>query len=283
MDYYELLGVSRNASEKEIKTAFRKLAAKHHPDKGGDHKKFTELNEAYQVLTDPEKKSMYDQFGTADPQQAGYQQQGFDFHGGGFQDIFEQFFGGGGSPFSNSPFGGTRPNQTVNKSVRSRVPLSEEEIYNGKKLTMNIPLPSGERKMVEITIPAGIDYGQTMRLTGLGDNSIRNYPPGDLLLTIDLVGAKMFKREGADLYTSYDVSVFDLILGTEVVIQHFNERKVKLTIPAGTQPGTVFSMRELGMPYVNRGHKGNLYVTIKGIVPKNLDNEKINLVRQLKG
>ena len=93
----------------------------------------------------------------------------------------------------------------------------------------------------------------------------------------------MFKREGADLYTSYDVSVFDLILGTEVIIQHFNERKVKLTIPAGTQPGTVFSMRELGMPYVNRGHKGNLYVTIKGIVPKNLDNEKINLVRQLKG
>lgn len=281
-DYYEILGVPRTASEKDIKTAFRKLAAKHHPDKGGDHKKFTELNEAYQTLTDPKKKQMYDQFGTADPQQAGFNQQGFEFHGSGFEDIFDQMFGGGGNPFfGGSGFG--RRRQAVNKTINLNIQITDEESFNGKQLNIEFKLPSGRKRRLDTNIPAGISHGQTIRLTGLGDDSIPNYPAGDLHLTISIRDSKLFNRDGADLTVDKSVSIFDLMLGTEVIITHYNDRKLSLKVPPGTQPGTVFSMKGLGMPLVGQAGAGTLYVKVKGTVPKNLTREQINLVEKLKG
>jgi len=281
MDYYDVLGVSRSASDKDIKTAFRKLAAKHHPDKGGDSRKFQEINEAYQTLSNPEKRQMYDQFGTADPQQAGYQQQGFHFNGAeGFEEMFSQFFGGG------DPFGmgnNRRRNRSINKTLNLNVQISEEEAYNGKLLNIDVPLPSGRRRAVDTRIPAGVDHCQTIRLTGMGDDSLRQYPAGDLHLTIHINRSNMFNRQGADLYLNKTVSVFDLMLGTEIIIDHYNDRKVKLKVPAGTQPNTVFSMKGLGMPFINRPEIGQLYVTVKGELPKNLTPEQINLITQLKG
>lgn len=281
MDYYDILGVSRNATEKDIKTAFRKLAAKHHPDKGGDSKKFVEIKEAYETLNNPEKRQMYDQFGTADPQQAGYQQQGFHFNSSDFEDVFSQFFGGG-DPFG---FGGPRKqrNRSINKTLNLNVQITEEEAFNGKLLNIDVPLPSGRRRSVDTRIPAGVDNGQTIRLTGLGDDSLRQYPPGDLHLTIHINRSNMFNRQGADLYIDRTVSVFDLMLGTELIIDHYNNRRLSLKVPAGTQPNTVFSMKGLGMPYINRPEKGNLYVNVKGSIPKNLSEEQINLIAQLKG
>jgi len=275
MDYYDTLGVNRNASEKEIKTAFRKLAAKHHPDKGGDHKRFTELNEAYQILSDPEKKQMYDQYGTADPQQAGFQNQGFDFHGSGFEDIFSQMFG------QQSPFGSPRHRRPQNRNLRIQVSISLLQAYTGHEATIQFPLSNGEEKTVNVKIPAGVDAGQTIRLAGVGDNSVPGAPPGDLHIIVQIHDTKGFIRNGNDLHTDLTISVFDLILGTKVMITHIDGHPYKLNIKAGTQPETIYKMSDLGMPDVRGRGQGHLYVHIKGSVPKDLTDEQKELITKI--
>lgn len=278
MDYYDLLGVSRTASDKEIKTAFRKLAAKHHPDKGGDHKKFTELNEAYQVLSDPQKKQMYDQFGTVDPQQAGFQEQGFSGFGN-INDVFQEMFGGGDNPFGDIFGGRARPRQPKNKTLNINYNIDMKDAFTGKDVFFEIPLPSGKKQSIQTKIPAGIESGQSIRLSGLGDDTIKGIPRGDIMITVRVNRDPRFQREGCDLYTDVKVNVYDLILGTKVEIDHF-ARKFSLNIPAGTQPGTVFSMRGQGMPIVNATGIGTLYVNVLGEVPKNLNEYHRDLIER---
>lgn len=277
MDYYDVLGIPRTATEKEIKTAFRKLAAQHHPDKGGDSKKFVEIKEAYETLNDPKKRQMYDQFGTADPQQAGFQQQGF----GGFgdvNDIFAEMFGQGGSPFEDV-FGRRTQRRPKNKTLNINYKISLQDAYNGKKLYLEVPLPSGKKQTIDTTIPAGIENGQTVRLQSMGDDSIKGLPPGDLMITVKVENDPRFKREGCDLYKTIEVTVYDLILGCKVQVEHFDKDFV-LNIPAGTQPNTTFSMRELGMPIVNAPGIGTLYIQVKGTVPKGINEYHQNLIEQ---
>jgi curved DNA-binding protein len=277
MDYYEILGVNRTASEKEIKTAFRKLAAKHHPDKGGDTKKFVEIKEAYEVLSDSEKRAMYDQYGTVDPQQARYQQQGFSYNPNmqGFDDIFESFFGGSGF----SPFGTRERRQQKNKTLNINYTITLQEAYTGKQLYLEIPLPSGNKRTIDTRIPAGIESGQTVRVQGMGDDSISHLPPGDLMITIKVKNDTEFKRDGCDLYKDIHVSVYDLILGRKVEIDTL-DKKFILNIHPGTQPNTTFSMRGHGMPIVNASGVGTLYITVKGLVPKNINDNHRDLIER---
>ena len=275
MDYYDRLGVSRTASPKEIKTAFRKLAAKHHPDKGGDSKTFQEINEAYQVLHDQEKRAMYDQYGTVDPQQTGFSQQGF----GDFQDIFSQMFGQDASPFGDV-FGQRRQKrQPRNKNLNINYEITLEEAYFGKQIFLEIPLPSGTKKTINTKIPRGIDNGQQIRLQGMGDDSLKHIQPGDMTVTIRVQKDNNFKREGCDLYKDLTISVYDLILGTKIKIKHF-DKDFMLTIPAGTQPGTVMRVAEHGMPILNAPGIGTLFVTILGTVPKGINEHHKDLIER---
>lgn len=277
MDYYDVLGVSRQATDSEIRKAYKAKSMLHHPDRpNGDADKFKQINEAYSVLKDSKKKAMYDQYGTADPQQAGYQQQGFytkDFGGmGGFEDIFSSFFG------DQDPFG-RRQRQPKNKTLNINYTISLKDAYNGKQLFLEIPLPSGRKQTIDTEIPAGIESGQTVRISGMGDDSIKNIPPGDLMITVKVSNDPRFKREGCDLYKDIEVSVYDLILGTKVQIDHFDKGFV-LNIPAGTQPGTTFSMRGHGMPIVNATGIGTLYIKVKGTVPKKINEQHRDLIER---
>jgi|SRR6056300_1679708 DnaJ-class molecular chaperone len=276
MDYYDVLGISRSATDSEIRKAYKAKSMKHHPDRGGDEEEFKKVNEAYSTLKDPKKKSMYDQFGTTDQQQAGFQQQGFHFdrNMGGFEDIFESFFGQ-----RMDPYGRPRQRQARNKTLNINYTLTLEEAYKGKQLYLEVPLPSGKKQKLDFEIPAGIESGQTVRLSGLGDDSIKNAPPGDIMVTIRVNNDKRFKREGCDLYKTIQISVYELILGCKVEIDHFDKGFV-LNIPPGTQPETTFSMQGLGMPIVNAPGIGTLYIKVKGTVPKDLNEQHKDLIER---
>ena len=275
MDYYDILGVSRSATDKELRKAYKAKSMKHHPDRGGSEEEFKKVNEAYSTLKDPQKKAMYDQYGTADPQQAGFQQQGFHFDGG-FEDIFESFFGQ-----RMDPFGRTRHRQPRNKSLNLNYTISLDEAYVGKQLYLEVPLPSGRKQTIDAFIPAGIESGQTLRLNGLGDDSIRGIPPGDIMLTVQVSKDPRFRRESCDLYKTIELSVYELILGAKVEIEHFQKSFV-LNIPEGTQPETTFSMKGHGMPIVNAPGVGTLYIKVKGTVPKNINDDHKDLIEQAK-
>jgi len=289
MDYYDILGVSRDASEKEIKTSFRKLAAKHHPDKGGDSKKFVEIKEAYETLNDPKKRQMYDQFGTADPQQAGFQQQGFGGFGGmgGFEDMFGNIFGQGvDEEVIFGPGGIHRRSRRVqrNHNLKIELYISLKQAYFGHKATVTIPVKGGQAtRTIDVDVPKGINDGQTVRLRGLGDDSIRGVPPGDLHMFIRINEYNGFKRDGFDLYYDLTINIFDLILGCKPNIEHINGHTYQLNVPAGTQPETILSMKGLGMPYLNASNTGTLYVRIKGQIPQNLTTEQLELITTLRG
>ena len=282
MNYYDVLGISRGASEQEIRKAYKKKSMQHHPDRGGDEEEFKKVNEAYSTLKDPQKRSYYDNYG-----QNNAGGSGFDFRNGenfgtpfgrGFDDIMEEMFGGHGG-FSDIFGRRAQRTQQRNKSLNLNYTISLQEAYNGKDLFLEVPLPSGNKRTIDTTIPAGIESGQTIRLTGLGDDSITNIPPGDILLTVKISNDTRFKRDGCDLYQEVTVSVYDLILGNKIEIQTLSKNFI-LNIPAGTQPGTTFSMKGHGMPIVNAPGVGTMYVTIKGIVPKNINEHHKDLIER---
>lgn len=273
MDYYEKLGVSRDSSDKEIKTAFRKLAAKHHPDKGGDHKYFTELNEAYQALSDPQKKAMYDQHGTIDPQQANpFQQGGFHFDGSNMEDLFGQMFGQG---FQQR----RRPQRNSDITIACDITL--EEVFTGKGVLATFRTRTGREQTVNIDIPKGSRDGDTIQYHGLGDDSISQLPKGNLNVKVRVKRDPKFEVHGFDLWTQKEIRVFDLILGTATNLSLPNGRTISINVPAGTQPGTTLSIHGQGLPNYNTGQTGNVYLNIKGIVPKDLTEEQKEILRKL--
>tara|TARA_B100001057_G_scaffold426346_1_gene450344 strand:- start:1198 stop:2022 length:825 start_codon:yes stop_codon:yes gene_type:complete len=274
MDYYEKLGVSRNASDKEIKNAFRRLAAKHHPDKGGDHKYFTELNEAYQALSDPQKKATYDQYGTIDPQQQHpFQQGGFSFDGNGMEDLFGTIFGRG---FQQQQ---RRPQRNSNITIACDITLAE--VYTGKGVLATFRTRTGREQTVNIDIPKGSRHGDTIQYNGLGDDSISQLPKGDLLVKVRIMRDPKFEINGFDLHTQTEINVFNLILGTATNLSLPNGRTISINVPAGTQPGTTLSIHGQGLPNYNTGQSGNVYLNIKGIVPTNLTDEQKEILRKL--
>ena len=248
MDYYSILGVAKSANQDDIKRAYRKLAMQHHPDKGGDEAKFKQINEAYSVLSDPNQRAQYD---NPQPQRFNFNNTQFDFN-----DIFGQAFGAGSR------------RQRTNRDVTIAVTLDLEDIITGKKLVARYSLPSGKIEESNIDIPPGVDQGLGIRFEGLGDNSLSYLPRGDLIVRINIKNHPVWRREGRDLYTTKKISVFDCMLGTTVEIETLDQRRLQITVPAGTQPSAVFNLPGYGVSDIRTGATGNAYLQINATVPK---------------
>ncbi len=291
IDYYKILELGKNASEAEIKKAYRKLARKYHPDLNPNDanakKKFQQINEANEVLSDPVKRKKYDQYGKdwqhaeAFEQQkqqrgggtysgGGYQQQ-YDFGGeGDFSDFFESMFGGGG---------GRRGGGAVKfrgQDFNAELQLDLREVYTTHQRTLTV----GE-KNIRLTIPAGVANGQTIKIAGHGGPGANGGPPGDLYITFRISESGPFRREGNDLFSTHDLDLYTAVLGGETTVQTF-DGKVKLKVSAGTQNGAKIKLRGKGFPvYKKEGQFGDLFVTYSIQIPTNLNEEEKKLFQQL--
>jgi curved DNA-binding protein len=277
MDYYATLGLNRGASDDEIKKAYRQMAMKHHPDRGGDEKKFKEISQAYEALSDPDKRRIIDMGGDPNAQQGmgGFGQGPFEFHfgSGDLNDLFGANFGFGGF--------GRRP-MRKNKSVNISINIDLEDVLQGKEINAEINLPSGKNKLINIAIPPGIENGQQIRYEGMGDNSISDLRPGDLIVNIHVQRHNIFERDGTALICEKEISVWDAVLGTELEIKTIDKKTLNISIPKGMQPGTILSCRGEGLPNVRTRQRGDLLIKIKVKVPKNLNTEQEQLIKQIR-
>lgn len=295
-DYYATLGVEKSASEKEIKQAFRKLAKKYHPDANpGDptsEQKFKEINEAYEVLSDADKRAKYDRFGSAYEQAGAYGGGNGTYYTtnvdvGDMSDIFESIFGGfgrgaGGSGRTRtggfSGFGGfgAQPEAMEGRDIEQTVNISLQEAYSGTTRLIT----KGDRT-VRVNIPAGAATGTKVRLAGEGEPGYGGGPAGDLYLIVHVEPDPQFEREGDDLQVDVKVDMFAALLGGTVEVPTLG-RPVNLKVPAGTQSGRRFRLAGKGMPLLrNKGQHGDLYARVLITVPERLTDEQRRLVEQL--
>jgi curved DNA-binding protein len=273
MDYYSTLGLKRGASPDEIKKAYRSMAMKHHPDRGGDEKKFKEISAAYDTLSDPQKKQMVDQGMDPNAQQSGGFNQGpFEFHfgAGNFEDVFNQFGFG---------FGGRRVSK--NKSFNVNVVITLEEVLTGKEISAEVGIAGRDKKFVNISIPPGIENSQSIRYQGMGDHSIKEAPPGDLIVNVQVARHARFQREGDNLVYNHTISVWDALLGGTIRLETLEKRTIDVGIPPGTQPNTVLSCRTEGLPNVRSRQRGNLLINISVEIPKNLSQDQIAAIKSI--
>jgi curved DNA-binding protein len=274
MDHYSTLGIKNGASADDIKKAYRSLAMKHHPDRGGDQLQFQKIQEAYDTLGDDQKRAEYD----FQQQHGGHQQ--FHFHSGNspFGDVFGGGFGPGGFHFN---FGGHRQ-RPQNATVAVTVDISLEEAYTGKSLNAEIQLNNGKRKLVNVDIPAGVDNNSQVRYQSMGDDSIAGLPPGDLIINIRVRPHNRFKREGPNLILEHTLDVWDALLGIDINFYTLDGRQLSVTVPAGSQPETMLMCKNEGMREIQSGQKGNLYVKLKVQIPKNLTDSQKQKIIELK-
>lgn len=263
MDYYKILGVSNTASQDEIKKAYRKLAMQYHPDRGGDHNKFAEINSAYDTLSDPNKRKEYD-----NPQTQFDNSRQQYYNSSNVNDIFSQFFGSG---FNRV--------QRRNADIGISIKIDLEDVLTGKDIIGKYRLNSGNDEVATIRVPPGVESGVTMRYKGLGDNSLPQLPRGDLLVKIIVNNHKRFVRDRLHLRQDCVINVFDLILGTEMMVDKLGGGTIIVKIPAGTHPGTVLSCAGYGLPDPNTGRTGNMYLEIKGKTPKIQDFKILEKVK----
>ena len=360
MDYYELLGVQKTASEDEIKKAFHKLAHKYHPDKGGDEKKFKEINEAYQVLSDKQKRAQYDQYGRvfdqggADAGQGfnwawgnGAQGDGAEFDMGDIGDVFEEFFGAGA-------FGGgrrsTKKDSRKGKDIQVDIEInleralkeSIEKINLAKQIVCNrcqgtgaeagtkikecvscrgtgqvqqvkktvfgsyttvgvCPECKGEGTMpekpcnvckgegrlrgeeiIEVTIPAGIDTNQVIRVDGKGEAGKKGAKPGNLFVRIFIKKHPIFERRGDELFSQTEINFSQAALGDEIEIETLEKTKLLLTVPSRTESGKVLRISGKGIPHFGGYGRGNLYVELRIKTPRKLSGKQKDLLKKLK-
>ena len=266
MDYYSILGVPKNASEKDLKKAYKKASMQHHPDRGGDEAKFKEINEAYSTLRDPQKRAMYD-----NPQPRFDTSQ---MHGGhGFEDMFGSMFGGGFQQPRRRP---------KNRDIQIQYKINLEDCFTGRGITIQYSLPSGRDETLDIRIPEGVQDGDVVKIAGFGDDSIPNLPRGDLLVRIGIIKKKNWDINKLDLIHSTEVNVLDLITGTEIIINSPEGKNINLKIPKGTQPNTTFSIQGYGILDSRTGRRGSIYVKVKGNVPNVKDEALIRQIHEFK-
>ncbi len=286
IDYYKVLGVDKSASDEDIKKAYRKLARKLHPDLNPNdkeaHKKFQQINEANEVLSDPEKRKKYDQYGkdwkhAEQFEQQRKQQQQYHYEGG------ESFAGGDEGDFSSffeSLFG----NRSGSKQTKFR-----GQDYNAElQLTLNEAMTTHPKiltvngKNVRITIPAGVEDGQVIKLKGYGAPGVNGGPAGDLYITFSILPHQQFKRSGHDLYTTVSIDLYTALLGGETTIETLNG-KVKLKVNEGTQNGAKTRLKGKGFPvYKQEGSFGDLYITYDVKLPTHLTEKEKELFTQLR-
>ena len=304
-DYYETLGVSKTASEDEIRSAFRKLARKYHPDVAKDKKtaeeKFKQINEAYEVLSDPEKRRKYDQLGEHWNQPGGFQpppqwggeqpggfrwgggQDGgveFEFGGTGFSDFFEAFFGGGRGRSAFGGFGQRDVMAERGHDVEADIMVTLEEALHGS--TRQVSLRRGGSKKTEtyqVKIPRGVREGQRIRLAGQGEAGERGGKSGDLFLRVRLARHPDFSVEGSDLVHEVKIAPWQAVLGDQLIVPTL-EGNARLKLPPGTQGGQRFRLRERGLPGVS-GQRGDLYVVVQIALPKKLTEREREIWEQL--
>lgn len=317
IDYYRVLELDKNATKSDIKKAYRRLARKYHPDLNPNdtaaQKRFQQINEAHEVLIDPEKRKKYDQYGKdwqhaeefekAKAQQQQYQRQysggrgsGAESFGGGFggAESFggryggaESFSGGGFeegdfSEFFESMFGGAsggrqRATRFRGQDYNAELHLNLTDVYKTQKQTITV-----NGKNIRLTIPAGVENGQTIKIAGYGGEGMNGGPAGDLFITFALNNNTSFKREGADLYKDVELDIFTATLGGELTVDTF-DGKAKLTVKPETQNDTTVKLKGKGFPvYKKEGQYGDLFITYKLKIPTNLSRREKELLQELK-
>ncbi|QRR00876.1 DnaJ C-terminal domain-containing protein [Dyadobacter sandarakinus] len=289
VDYYQILGIDKTADEKAVKNAYRKLARKYHPDLNPNdkeaQKKFQELNEANEVLSDPEKRKKYDQYGKdwqhgeefekarqarRSSPSGGQQEQWFSGEEGGFSDFFESMFGG------SAGFGGGRQARFRGQDFQAELRLNLREAAETHKQTLMV-----NGKNIRITVPAGIENGQTIKIAGHGGPGANGGPAGDLFITFQVEPDEHFRRSGNDLHVKAEVDLYTAVLGGELVVETLSG-KVKLPVKPETQNGTVVRLKGKGFPvYKQEGSFGDLYVTFDVKIPVNLTARQKELFTEL--
>lgn len=282
-DYYKILGVNKTASEDEIKKAFRKLAHTYHPDKsGGDEAKFKEVSEAYSVLSDKKKRQQYDAYGSAGAGMGGGFQGGagfnpsdfgFDFSGFGAQG-FDQ---GDLSDILSSIFGGRRMRRGRDVAVDIELSFQESVFGVERKVVVNSKLV--KQKEVSISVPAGIDDGQMIRLTGFGE-TLEGGMPGDLYVKVHVRKHPHLRKEGYNLGMDLSIKLTEALLGSERVLVTL-DGEMTLKVPAGTKHGTILRVKGKGVP-MSKDKRGDLYVRVQVEIPEKLSKEAKKLVEELK-
>ena len=344
-DYYDILGLSKSASESEIKSSYRKLAMKYHPDRNpGDKKaedKFKEMSEYYDILKDPQKKAAYDQYGHAAFSQgtSGGASGGFSgFGSGGFSDIFEDMFGMGG--------GSERRSASTGSDLRYDLSVSLEQAYSGDQVEISLTVPTkcescngtgankgsqpkqcsqcggygkvraqqgfftiertcascsgageiigdpcrvckgqgrvNKNKKLSVNVPAGVDNGTRIRLSGEGEAGARGSSPGDLYIFIDIKDHSIFQRDGKDTFIEVPVSFIDAVLGNSIQVPCIDGSKAKMNLSSGTQSGTRLRMKGKGMPGLRGGSRGDQYVQINVETPVGISRKQEDLFKQIK-
>ena len=293
IDYYKILGIAKSASAADIKKAYRKLARKYHPDLNPSDKeaerKFKEINEANEVLSNPENRKKYDEHGKdwqhaeeferAKKQQRQYQGGGQqnpfgDFGGGDYSDFFESMFGGRARTSSRGRTGGGV--KFRGQDLNAELHLNLRDVYKTDKRTLTI-----NGKNIRLTIPAGVKNGQIIKIKGHGGEGINGGPKGDLNITFSIENTTKFKLDGDNLHTTVDLDLYKAILGGEITVDTF-EGKVKLKIAPETQNGTKVKLKGKGFPvYKKEGAYGDLYITYQIKMPKNLTEKEKKLFTEL--
>ncbi|HQA74032.1 MAG: J domain-containing protein [Flavobacterium sp.] len=291
IDYYKVLGISKNATEDEIKKAYRKLARKLHPDINPDdkeaHAKFQQLNEANEVLSNPEKRKKYDKYGKdwergeeyekyTQQQQYSKNNQQQSYQSGNYNsEDFSDFFS---SMFGNQAGGGRRTQPKYRgQDIQASLEIDIKEAATTHKKEFNV-----NGKSIRITIPAGIEDQQTIKLNGYGAPGANNGPNGDLYITFSILNTTPFKRVGNDLYINENLNLYTAVLGGEITITDFEQTKLKLKVAAGTQNGTKVRLKGKGFPiYKKEGAFGDLYVTFIVKIPTELSEKEKELFQKL--
>lgn len=314
MDYYKILGVAKNASNDEIKKAYRKLALKYHPDRNKDNKeaedKFKQISEAYAVLSDKEKRQQYDTFGSADFQQRYSQEDifrnvdlgsilkefGINFGMGGFSggqfrqtggfgsaDAFEGLFGhtGGGQTFRTGfRSGGPSTQQVKGNDIILELPITLNEVLTGSEKTISLGRGSHAEK-VSVKIPAGIQDGKKLRVAGKGSPSPVGGPSGDLYLQIKVQPHATFTRDGNDLIVEKQIPYSTAVLGGELPVSSLEGKQFKVKVPAGIQPNAKLRVKGHGLPDGPLAPKGDIYVKVSVAVPKTVSSAQKKLIEEL--
>ena len=278
MDYYDLLGVEKSASADQIKSAFRAKARHTHPDAGGDPEEFKRINEAYETLKDPEKRSFYDTQNSSNRIHVNINGQPFDVFNDFFKDIHTAF--GDTGPFATSR---TYRKQNRNKDLAIEYVCYLKDTLIDQERDISVRHISGNREIVHINMPIGVKDGDRIKYSKLGDKTINQLTPGDLYVNIKVINNTDFKIDKNNLVVTKTIDCFEAILGTAIAVETLEGKKLNVTIPAGTQHGTTLNLKGHGL--YERGQKtnrGNLLLIILIKIPENLTPQQLNKIKEVK-